>query len=99
MSSTDSDSEVASSKSPSSKDAPLTLSSPAKVDRPKVGHTVYIFGYNVTEDILKKAFHPFGNIVNISMEIEKKYYNFKLWNLHKPFNKLNKNLISTAAVL
>nr|CAG4646630.1 EOG090X0F8Z [Macrothrix elegans] len=45
--------------------------SPVKPERPKTGHTVYVFGYSVTEDILKEAFHSFGNIVNISMEIEK----------------------------
>jgi hypothetical protein len=33
-----------------------------------------VFGYSITEDILKKAFQSFGNVVNISMEIEKKYY-------------------------
>nr|CAG4647465.1 EOG090X0F8Z [Megafenestra aurita]SVE92702.1 EOG090X0F8Z [Megafenestra aurita] len=50
--------------------SPVTLS-PLKHDRPKIGHTVYVFGYSITEDILKKAFQSFGNVVNISMEIEK----------------------------
>lgn len=74
-----------------------SASSPVKHERPKTGHTVYVFGYrytthlttsildhcviclivlhkcSITEDILKKAFHSFGNVVNISMEIEKKY--------------------------
>ncbi|EFX68534.1 hypothetical protein DAPPUDRAFT_301427 [Daphnia pulex] len=30
-----------------------------------------VFGYSITEEILKKAFQSFGNVVNISMEIEK----------------------------
>nr|CAG4643551.1 EOG090X0F8Z [Ilyocryptus agilis] len=46
-------------------------SSPTKPERPKTGHTIYVFGYSITEDILKKAFQSFGNVVNISMEIEK----------------------------
>ncbi|XP_057378578.1 negative elongation factor E-like [Daphnia carinata] len=45
--------------------------SPLKHQKPTVGHTVYVFGYSITEDILKKAFQSFGNVVNISMEIEK----------------------------
>jgi len=69
VSSRDSDPEQRST-SPSKESSPLP-SSPAKPERPKVGHTVYVFGYSVTEEILKKAFQPFGNIVNISMEIEK----------------------------
>ena len=35
------------------------------------GHTVYVYGYGVTEDILKNQFTPYGPIVNISMEVEK----------------------------
>jgi hypothetical protein len=33
-----------------------------------------VFGYSIrpTEESLKKAFQSFGNVVNISMEIEKK---------------------------
>nr|SVE74492.1 EOG090X0F8Z [Daphnia barbata] len=49
--------------------------SPVKHQKPTVGHTVYVFGYSITEEILKKAFQSFGNVVNISMEIEKKYCN------------------------
>ena len=35
------------------------------------GHTVYVYGYGVTEEILRNQFTPFGPIVNISMEVEK----------------------------
>jgi len=38
---------------------------------PKQGHTVYVYGYGVTEEILRNQFTPFGPIVNISMEVEK----------------------------
>lgn len=74
ISSRETDTEPLSSSRAESKEGPSSpaLSSP-KVERPKIGHTVYVFGYNITEDILKKGFQHFGNIVNISMEIEKKY--------------------------
>ena len=61
--------------SPSKEQHSPTPMSPVKSDRPKIGHTIYVFGYSVTEEVLKKAFQPYGNIVNISMEIEKKYVN------------------------
>lgn len=72
ISSRETDTEPLSSSRAESKEGPSSpaLSSP-KVERPKIGHTVYVFGYNITEDILKKGFQHFGNIVNISMEIEK----------------------------
>ncbi|XP_075228708.1 negative elongation factor E [Lycorma delicatula] len=40
-------------------------------DKPRQGNTIFVSGYNITEDLLKKAFQTCGNIVNISMEIEK----------------------------
>jgi len=40
-------------------------------NKPRQGHTVYVYGYGVTEDILKNQFTPYGPIVNISMEVEK----------------------------
>lgn len=43
-----------------------------KAERPRQGNTVYIHGYGVTEDILRTGFASFGNIINISMEIDKK---------------------------
>ena len=35
------------------------------------GNTIYVFGYQITEDILKNTFANCGKIVNISMEVEK----------------------------
>ncbi len=40
-----------------------------KTNKPR--HTIYVFGYNVTEDILKNTFSANGKIVNVSMEVEK----------------------------
>lgn len=43
-----------------------------KSDIRRQGNTVYVFGYQITEDLLKKAFASLGGkIVNISMEVEK----------------------------
>lgn len=39
---------------------------------PKQGNTIYCHGFGVTEEILRKALSPFGNIINVSMELEKK---------------------------
>ncbi|XP_066581745.1 negative elongation factor E [Prorops nasuta] len=45
---------------------------PLKTDaKPKAGNTIFVCGYKVTEDFLKKHFQSFGNIINISMEAEK----------------------------
>ncbi|XP_060594827.1 negative elongation factor E-like [Ruditapes philippinarum] len=47
---------------------------PDRPDReplPKKGNTVYVHGHGVNEELLRKAFHNFGNIVNISMEKER----------------------------
>ncbi|KAK7095524.1 negative elongation factor E-like [Littorina saxatilis] len=38
---------------------------------PRKGNTVYVNGVGVTEDILKRAFSNFGNIVNINVERER----------------------------
>ena len=35
------------------------------------GNTIYVHGYNITEDLLKATFGACGKIVNISMEVEK----------------------------
>jgi len=43
----------------------------SKDNKPRQGHTVYVYGYGVTEEILRNQFTPFGPIVNISMEVEK----------------------------
>jgi len=43
-----------------------------KTDNRRQGNTVYVFGYQITEELLKKAFASLGGkIVNISMEVEK----------------------------
>nr|CAH0111249.1 unnamed protein product [Daphnia galeata] len=72
ISSRESDAEPASVSPTNPKETPSSPAlSPVKHQKPTVGHTVYVFGYSITEDILKKAFQSFGNVVNISMEIEK----------------------------
>ncbi|XP_058121595.1 negative elongation factor E [Anopheles ziemanni] len=43
----------------------------ASKEKPRSGNTVYVSGNKVTEDFLKKHFSEFGEILNISMEIEK----------------------------
>lgn len=43
-----------------------------KPEKPRQGNTIYVTGYKITEEFLRKHFSPIGNIVNISMEIEKK---------------------------
>ncbi|XP_071445948.1 negative elongation factor E [Hetaerina americana] len=49
----------------------LTDNRDGRSDKPRQGNTIFVSGYKITEDFLKKAFSSFGNIVNISMEIEK----------------------------
>lgn len=42
--------------------------------KPRTGNTcttIFVCGYKITEDYLKKHFQSFGNIINISMEVEK----------------------------
>lgn len=42
-----------------------------KPEKPRQGNTIFVQGHKITEDFLKKAFHTCGNIVNVTMEIEK----------------------------
>ncbi|CAH1112452.1 unnamed protein product [Psylliodes chrysocephalus] len=42
-----------------------------KPDKPRQGNTIYVSGYSITEEFLKKHFSTIGKIINISMEIEK----------------------------
>ena len=49
--------------------------------KPRQGHTIYVNGYNISEDLLKKAFTPFGNIVNVNMEIDKKFVFFLVFKM------------------
>ncbi|XP_035907167.1 negative elongation factor E [Anopheles stephensi] len=57
------------------KDDQTDKSKPAGIDpskdKPRSGNTVYVSGNKVTENFLKKHFSDFGEILNISMEIEK----------------------------
>ena len=43
----------------------------------RTGHTVYVHGFGITEDLLRGTFANLGKIVNISCEVEKvrlRYY-------------------------
>ena len=41
-------------------------------DKPRQGNTIYVYGYNITEDILRATFgSATAKIVNVSMEVEK----------------------------
>ncbi|XP_054274016.1 negative elongation factor E-like [Macrosteles quadrilineatus] len=40
-------------------------------EKPRSGNTIFVHGMKITEDFLRKTFQSYGNIVNISMEIEK----------------------------
>jgi hypothetical protein len=50
----------------------LTEKRDGRVDKPRQGNTIFVSGHKITEDFLKKTFHTYGNIVNVTMEIEKK---------------------------
>ena len=39
---------------------------------PKRGHTIYIHGHSITEEMIRRTFSNFGKIVNINMEKDKK---------------------------
>lgn len=43
------------------------------LEPPKRGHTVYIYGHNMGEEMVRKYFSNIGKIVNLSMEPEKRY--------------------------
>ncbi|XP_059173927.1 negative elongation factor E-like [Physella acuta] len=40
-------------------------------EAPKKGNTVYVNGIGITEDMIRKSFSHYGNIININMELEK----------------------------
>lgn len=50
----------------------LTENKRKEPEKPRQGNTIYVCGYKITEEFLRKHFSTVGNIVNISMEIEKK---------------------------
>lgn len=41
-------------------------------EKTKGGNTIFVSGYKITEEYLRKHFETFGQIVNVSMEVEKK---------------------------
>ena len=43
-----------------------------RTDKPRQGNIIFGSGYKITEDFLTKNFHKYGNIVNVTKEIEKK---------------------------
>lgn len=48
-----------------------------KPDKPRQGNTIFVSGHKISEEFLKKHFQTIGNIINVSMEIEKKYSTLK----------------------
>lgn len=50
----------------------------AQPEKPRAGNTIFVSGNKVTEDFLKKTFNDYGTIVNVSMEIEKRYGSYFL---------------------
>ncbi|XP_055611438.1 negative elongation factor E [Uranotaenia lowii] len=53
------------------KEEQITKAGDSPRDKPRSGNTIYVSGNKVTEEFLKKHFCDFGEILNISMEIEK----------------------------
>lgn len=44
-----------------------------KTDKqPKQGNTIFVSGYKINEEFLRKTFAPFGTIIGVTMESEKK---------------------------
>jgi len=65
--------------------------------KPRQGNTIYVFGYNLSEDLLKTAFRDIGKIVNISTETEKNcgFVTFdKMETAQKAIAELNGCLVS-----
>lgn len=46
---------------------------PSKAENKIKGNTIFVSGYKITEEFLKKHFTTFGNIVKINVEAEKKF--------------------------
>uniref|UniRef100_T1J1B0 protein kinase C n=1 Tax=Strigamia maritima TaxID=126957 RepID=T1J1B0_STRMM len=68
-----------------------------KMEKPKQGNTIYVHGFGVTEEILRNAFSDFGNIINISMEIDKNcgfvtFENMK--SAEKAINEMDSSMVS-----
>lgn len=50
---------------------PPTSDKPRKEEKPRHGNTIYVSGYQISEEYLRKHFSSIGTIVNVSMEVEK----------------------------
>lgn len=71
-----------------------------KTDKPRQGNTIFVHGYKITEDLLRKTFQGMGNIVNVSMEIEKKLViSFALKKLILPGSQCTLKLFFTFPVV
>lgn len=53
------------------KKAPVDTTSPVRSDKPRIGNTIFVSGNKLTDEFLRNHFNAFGDIINISMEIEK----------------------------
>lgn len=49
----------------------VDATSPIRSDKPRIGNTIYVSGNKLTDEFLQNHFNTFGDIINISMEIEK----------------------------
>lgn len=49
----------------------VDTTTPIRSDKPRIGNTIYVSGNKLTDEFLRNHFNPFGEIINISMEIEK----------------------------
>ena len=41
-------------------------------EKPRSGHTIYVSAFNISEELIKKVFSSFGNILNVNIEIDNK---------------------------
>lgn len=55
------------------------VSSKPNETKPIKGNTIFVSGYKISEDFLKKHFSTFGNILKITMEAEKKSVQIKIY--------------------
>lgn len=53
------------------KKVPVDTTSPVRTDKPRIGNTIFVSGNKLTDEFLRNHFNVFGDIINISMEIEK----------------------------
>lgn len=70
---------------------------PERPERPKQGNTIYVHGFGVTDEILRNGFTSFGNIFNISMEVDKNcgFVTFeKMETADKAISEMNGTMVS-----